>query len=135
MSPRLNDLSQRPAQMDLQDPRGDVLSDVLSVGLLRNALYKRIDAGAPWGIRFQERAHQRAVFYLVGRGTARLEVSGERTLSLSAGDVVFLPHGSAHVLRDAPESKPVSACDGLRKADLSPLKLGGQGAVTTLIAG
>jgi AraC-like DNA-binding protein len=75
------------------------------------------------------------VFYLVGRGTARLEVPGERTLSLSVGDVVFLPHGSAHVLRDAPASKPVSACDGLRKADLSPVRLGGQGATTTLIAG
>jgi AraC-like DNA-binding protein len=49
--------------------------------------------------------------------------------------VVFLPHGSAHVLRDAPASKAVAACDGLRKADLSPVRLGGQGAATTLIAG
>jgi hypothetical protein len=47
MAPRLNHLSQSPAQMDLQDPRGDVLADVLGVGLLRNALYNASRLGRP----------------------------------------------------------------------------------------
>jgi AraC-like DNA-binding protein len=133
MPSRPNGLSQSPAQMDLQDPRGDVLADVLSVGLLRNALYKRIEAGAPWGMRFG--ARERAVFYLVARGAARLEVDGERPLALSAGDVVFIPHGSAHTLRDAPTTKPMAVCDGKHSPDLSPLRIGGPGAITTFITG
>src|ERR1700723_2604193 len=51
MPRRPKKISKTPAGIDLQDPRGDVLADVLGVTLLRNALYRRIEARAPWGMR------------------------------------------------------------------------------------
>src|SRR4051794_21380701 len=86
---RPKNLSGTPRPLALEDPRGDVLADVLGITLLRNALYKRVEAKAPWGIR--KGPKPRASFYLLARGSALLEVEGERDVWLSAGDVAFLP--------------------------------------------
>ena len=43
-------VSQSPHALALEDPRGDVLADVLGTSLLRNAMYRRIECGAPWGM-------------------------------------------------------------------------------------
>src|SRR4051794_19680837 len=94
-----NLLSSRPTTLSLEDPRGDVLADVLGAARLRNVLYKRLDCRAPWGIRMPFR--DRAVFYLLARGAGRLEVDGEEPVALSAGDVVFIPNGTPHTLRDS----------------------------------
>ncbi|ATB46022.1 AraC family transcriptional regulator [Corallococcus macrosporus] len=133
MPPRPNKVARRPVELDLEDPRGDALADVLGVSLLRNALYKRIEARAPWGIRL--RTHERAVFYLIARGAGRLEVEGERPLDLSVGDAAFLPHGTGHVLRDALTTPPLDAHDGRRCTEPGPRKLGGSGAPTSILTG
>ncbi len=122
-----------PVRLDFEDPRGDVLADVLGLILLRHALYKRIDARAPWGMRVASR--ERAFFYLIARGAGVLEVDGERTLSLSAGEIAFIPHGTAHTLRDSPGTIPEPVCDGKRRIDGSPRRIGGDGASTIIIAG
>jgi AraC-like DNA-binding protein len=133
MPPRPTNVSKAPTKLDLQDPRGDVLADVLGVSLLRNAMYKRIDARAPWGMRVAFR--ERAVFYVIARGAALLEVDGERPHSLSAGEVAFIPHGTGHALRDSTSTKPEPVCDGKRCPDGASRHLGGSGASTTIITG
>jgi len=61
----------------------------------------------------------------------------KRQIALAGGDFVMFPHGSAHVLRDAPGSRPVniekllSSCDSSNKS----LSYGGGGALTTLVCG
>jgi AraC-like DNA-binding protein len=129
-------LSKTPRPLDLEDPRGDVLADVLGATLLRNAIYKRLECGAPWGIRVP--AHDRATFYLVARGNARFEV-GRDVRELSAGDALFIPHGAAHVVRDSRDTVPVGVCDGKQRAGTAGhgavRRLGGRGAPTTLVAG
>ena len=130
-------LSQTPRTLDLEDARSDVLADLLSASLLRNAMYRRFDGGVPWG--FSMTARERVTFYVVARGTARFEVAGEPTHALSVGDAIFLPHGTAHIVRDAPATPPERVCD----ADGAPRpsrgshhrRLGGDGAVTSLIGG
>src|ERR1700761_2254783 len=97
-------LSKPPKPLAVLDPRGDVLADVLGISLVRNALYKRIEAKAPWGIR--KPAKPRAQFYLIAQGSARLEVDGEPAVSLAVGDVAFIPHGAAHTLCDARGTVP-----------------------------
>src|SRR6185369_13704374 len=104
MDKKLKRLSRSPHELALEDPRSDVLADVLGTSLLRNAMYRRIECGAPWGMDVP--AHERATFYVVVRGGARFEVEGEPALELSAGDTLFIPHGTAHVVRDARQSKP-----------------------------
>lgn len=136
MAPRPKPLSERPTPLDLENPRGDVLSDVLTVALLRNAIYRRIEGRAPWGIRISERP--RATFYAVARGTVWLEVEGHPPFALAAGDVAFLPHGEAHVLRDARTTVPRAVCDGPTRhiAQSNVVRsLGGDGAAASIMAG
>ncbi|RYE81838.1 MAG: AraC family transcriptional regulator, partial [Myxococcales bacterium] len=132
MSVRPSELSRRPVRLDLADPRGDVLADVLSLGLLHNVLYKQIEARAPWGLAMGGR--DRAMLYLVARGTARLEVEGEPARVLGAGHVALVPRGVGHVLRDAPTTVPAAVCDGTRRATSATRRIGGRGAPTTLLA-
>jgi len=128
-----NRLSKTPTSLDLQDPRGDVIGDVLGASLIRHALYRPLEAHAPWGLRVPQRT--RASFYLVTRGSALLEVEGECPRVLSPGEVAFVPHGTAHVLRDAPSTEPTTVCDGPYSPSLSPRRIGGGGAVSSLVAG
>jgi AraC-like DNA-binding protein len=126
-------LSRSPHELALEDPRGDVLADVLGTSLLRNAMYRRIECGAPWGMAVPE--HDRALFYVLVRGSARVEVEGEAVCELSAGDTLFIPHGTAHVVRDAKQSRPITVCDGRPQPRGVIRRLGGTGAQSTLIKG
>lgn len=119
--------------MDLQDARGDVVADVLGASLLRHALYKPLEARAPWGLSISRQP--RASFYLLTRGSARVEVEGERPHVLSPGEVAFIPHGTPHVVRDAADSKPTPICDGSLTSDFAPRRIGGKGAASILVGG
>ncbi|MFO0613453.1 MAG: AraC family transcriptional regulator [Polyangiaceae bacterium] len=136
MSVRPKKLSKEPTPLDVEDPRGDVLADVLGATLLRNAMYRRIECGAPWGIEVPKLP--RATFYLVARGTAVFALATGPATTLSAGDAVFVPHGAPHTLRDAPGSKTQLVCDGecsKAPAHGKPRRLGGAGADSSLVAG
>src|SRR5580658_3416965 len=104
MPRRPKNLSHRPPSLTVEDPRGDVLADVLGAARMRNVLYKRLDCRAPWGLRVPRREH--AFFYLLARGAARLDVEGEAPVALSTGDAVFLPNGTPHTIRDSATTEP-----------------------------
>ncbi|NPD25478.1 AraC family transcriptional regulator [Corallococcus exiguus] len=128
-----NLLAEKPTPLELRDPRGDAVADVLGASLIRHALYNSIEARVPWGLRMPRQ--NRASFYLVAHGSARLEVEGARMHVLSPGDVGFVPHGTAHVLRDSADSELFPVCDGSYSLNRRPLRIGGRGAATTLVAG
>jgi len=116
----------------------DVLTDVLQHLRLHSLVYGRLEFSAPWGLRFPDHAGH-PHFYLVSRGSCRLELEGGEPVDLGQGDLAFLPHGSAHVLRDQAGSKVVAAdtvvkgCgewDGARR-----FQFGGGGAQTALLGG
>ncbi len=114
----------RPSELSKTPERGDdVLADVLSLGFLRDVRYRQIEARAPWGLAV-EPSH-RAVLYLIARGRARLELPDQSPLALDAGHVAFLPRGAAHVLRDAPTTKPIAT---------TARRIGGRGAQTSIVA-
>jgi AraC-like DNA-binding protein len=137
-------LSDRPAELELGL---DVLGDILDAMHLTTAVFGRMELGAPWGLRVPARGY--LSFYVVARGSAWIEVDAggggpvdrDRELlsvALSAGDAVLLPQGSAHTLRDAERSNAVlhdfdhAACP---RDWTNPARLGGNGPVTSLIAG
>lgn len=126
-------LAKTPPRLDLIDPRGDVIADVLGASLIRHVLYRPLEARAPWGLGVPRR--ERASFYLLTRGSARLEVEGQRAHVLSPGEVAFIPHGTAHVLRDDASTEPVPVCDGVPHPSLAPRRIGGSGAASTVVAG
>lgn len=128
-------LSERPAGLEPPDPRGDALADLLGAVLLRNAMYKRIEARAPWGL--QKPTRDRAVFYLVAHGSALLELEGEgeSPRRLVVGDVAFLPHGTGHTLRDAATTAPEIVGHGTRTPSSRLRTIGGTGDRSSLITG
>lgn len=111
--------------------RSDALADVLGISLVRNALYKRIEARAPWGIR--KGPKPRAIFYLLARGSAWLEVEGEPAAKLGVGDAAFLPHGTPHVLRDAKTTAAVLIGEGAPRPSTATRRIGGLGARSSII--
>jgi AraC-like DNA-binding protein len=122
--------------LDVEDARRDVLADLLGASLLRNAIYRRLDCGAPWGFRVT--ARKGVTFYVVARGSARFEVDGQPVHALSVGDAIFIPHGGAHTVRDAPTTIPEAACDGAGRGAAARghlRRFGGIGAPASLLTG
>jgi AraC-like DNA-binding protein len=134
MSSSPKELSDRPALA--HDQGADVLADVLDAMRLSTDVYGRFELHAPWGIQFCRSPGAHLV--LLARGSARLEVEGvEGAVTLSAGDLVLLPHGGGHRLRDAEGSPLHTLGEGecQRVRGVGPIRLGGDGARTMLVAG
>ncbi|MFY0567504.1 AraC family transcriptional regulator [Archangium lansingense] len=127
-------MTDRPDSAD--DPVTDVLADVLDAMRLSTLMHGRFELGAPWGIRFPESPGAHLI--VVARGSARLEVEGvDGVIILSAGDLALFPHGGGHTLRDA-EGSPLHTLghgECQRARGVGPIRLGGDGARTSLVAG
>lgn len=115
----------------------DVLTDVLQTVRVGAACYGRLEATAPWGI--SSAAADDAKFHVVLSGECWLSVDGlGAPVKLSGGDLVALPHGHAHSLRDALDTEVRSleslvACKAC--GDTRPLRIGGGGPETVLVSG
>ncbi len=73
----------------------DVLSDILRVIRLQGSVYFRACFCSPWGMDIGQ--SPRASFHIVVRGQCWLRMEGlEHPLLLSGGDILVLPHGTAH---------------------------------------
>ncbi|NOK33679.1 AraC family transcriptional regulator [Corallococcus exercitus] len=117
------------------DEKTDVVSDVLETLRFKTLLFGRFELGAPWAVRMPRKAN--ASFYVVARGSLRLQVEGTaKPVFLSAGDVVLLPRAPAHVLDDGSRRAP-AASDFVPSQLLRPptTRLGGTGPLTTLVTG
>ena len=125
----------------LTAPRADDLSVLLDRINVRSVVFCLSDLGAPWG--FWVDGSATAKFHLVLDGRAMLTLSdpGATRAELSAGQLVLLPHGSAHLMQDHRDS-PARPLDhilaerGDQAADGSErLAHGGDGPRTTLLCG
>jgi AraC-like DNA-binding protein len=87
------------SQFDGSDP----VSELLRAVRVRSSVYCRSLMRAPWG--FGVEAHGNPAFHVLTSGRCWLEVAGEsQQTELAAGDLVLLPAGPRHWLRDAPGS-------------------------------
>jgi AraC-like DNA-binding protein len=79
----------------------DPLSDVLASVRFRSTIFCRAELTAPWG--FSVLGRDFATFHVVLRGSGYLAVDGvQERIRLAEGDLVVLPHGNAHAVRDSP---------------------------------
>ena len=111
----------------------DLLTDLLRSLAFENALVFRAELGAPWGVRLS--GEKASAFHFLQRGRARLELAGQAPLGLSAGDLVVLPRGEAHVVRDHRRSRVVdfdlpTGPHGV----FHEVRLGGGGEVTSTLS-
>lgn len=111
----------------------DLLSAVLRELRFESAAYRWLELGDPFSIDF-DRPGLRGV-HIIAEGRCDLVLRDGTTLALSAGDVVVLPGGDAHLLRSA---APAAAVSGYGLSVRSPgprLTVGGAGARTVVVCG
>lgn len=117
----------------------DVLSDMLTTGRLQSAIHFCPELSAPWGFRVTAQP-DRAIFYVLSRGSCYLEVDGlDGSVSLVGGDLVMLPQGAGHVLRDRLHS-PATPLTELLQGECTTerpkvLQHGGGGERSAFVAG
>ena len=118
--------------------RMDPLSDLLGSMSIQEAVYKRLEATAPWGIHYAGDPGPRIRFGLVVRGSALLRFkNSRRTFSLSAGDLfIFILSDEPFTLMDHPRSPVVASTEVLKlELESGVIHYGGGGPLTTLVAG
>ena len=96
----------------------DALSDVLRAVRLKGAIFFDVHASDPWAAetpagkqivgRMFPAAEHLISYHAITRGTCWAVVADEPPLLLTAGDVVVIPHGDAHVLSSAPGIRGLS---------------------------
>jgi len=115
----------------------DILSEVLQAARFRSTLLCRSELRAPWG--FSVIGRDFATFHIVLRGKCCLEAdSGGGRTWLSEGDLVILPHGNAHVVRDSPTSQATQLEDLIADGHSDHrgiVRAGGRGPKTVLVCG
>ncbi|HYY64828.1 MAG TPA: AraC family transcriptional regulator [Gaiellaceae bacterium] len=115
----------------------DLFTSLLDSVRVRSTIYCRSSMGSPWG--FAVEAHGNPSFHLVVRGDCWVDVDGvDEAIRLQSGDLVVLPRGPRHALRDEPTS-PTRWLDEILDS-IPPdrdgrLRYGGGGARTELICG
>lgn len=120
----------------LNDYPDDTISDLLSRLRVHSSVYCLAELRSPWGFRVVGR--DVAKFHLMLDGHGWLVLDGREPLRVSSGDLVILPHGSAHAMKDQPDSR-VEALDRVLQAhpldQAARLYYGGEGAVTRMLCG
>src|SRR5215470_936212 len=118
------------------DP-ADQVSQLLRVIRIRSTVYCRSLLAAPWG--FGVEAHGNPAFHIVTAGRCWLEVDGEPDqIPLAAGDLVLLPTGSRHRMRDTPATPATDLQEILATTPPGQhghLRWGGSGPRTGLLCG
>jgi AraC-like DNA-binding protein len=115
----------------------DAVSRFLRLVRIQSTVYCRSAMRAPWG--FGVEAHGNPAFHVVTAGSCWLEVDGDpEQLALGEGDLVILPAGPRHWMRDQPDSAAGeleeilagAPADGPRR-----LRYGGNGRRAELLCG
>ena len=121
------------SDFDAPDPVSEVLRSIR----IRSTVYCRSVLGAPWG--FGVTGHGNPAFHMVTTGTCWLEVDGEPDqVPLATGDLVVLPTGRRHWLRDDPATRATELEELLASTppdEHRRLHHGGRGPRTGLLCG
>ena len=84
------------------DGRVDLLSDAIAAVRIGQPTSNRLRAGDGWCYRFAP--YEGAGFHVLLRGSGWLVPDEGEPVPLGAGDVVLVPHGSAHTLSATPDA-------------------------------
>jgi AraC-like DNA-binding protein len=125
----------RTLRLPTSFPVDDVVSELLRSVRIRSSVYCRSQMTSPWGFRVE--AKDLATFHLVLSGECLLEVAGDDPLQLASGDLVILPTGRAHQVRDDTRSSAPPLEEMLAANPMKGWRLqtGGGGAATELLCG
>lgn len=138
-------LTQTPNSMTLSGM--DVLSEVLKSVKLSGALFFNGEFSAPWCFSSSPSAAKEhflsgrghlVIFHFLTEGRAYARLPGGRKEELTAGDIVIIPHGDAHLLGNGSPEKPVDSFRTFAKhvaKGLKVVRFGGGGETTKFVCG
>ena len=126
----------------------DAFSEILSAVKLSGALYFHAEFTAPWGAispASQELAPllcpgapHLIIYHFLAEGEGYAHI-GRRSLALSPGDLVVIPHGDVHVMTSEPAAgatrESAAIARKIQSSELSPLVAGGGGRKTRFVCG
>jgi AraC family transcriptional activator of mtrCDE len=114
----------------------DWLSHLLQMITITGQLEVRCAFGAPWRVAWPQSAANEIPYHVVLKGRAIIEdPDTRRTRELVGGDVVLLPHGSAHVLHDGSGHTPGPTYNSQRSAGWMLSANDGQGDRLDMLCG
>ncbi len=123
--------------MDRLNPHAtDGVSSMLNAIKVHSSVFCLSDLGAPWG--FEVAASKIAKFHLVLEGKCWLQPERSDAVLLGDGDLVILPHGTGHAMRDDPGSSVIPLEQMTSDYPLDEhdrLSNGGTGTSTLLLCG
>jgi AraC-like DNA-binding protein len=130
--------------------RVDALSDVLRTIRLTGAAFFASELRAPWSIvapssraiadALMPDADHVVPYHFVTSGRCAVKLIDGPTIELAAGDVVVFPKGDQHMLGGTSQFGPVSMppedlAKLLSRGKITPIRGGGDGAVTEMVCG
>jgi len=111
----------------------DALSTVLEVTRLRSVVYSKFPLAAPWGLDIVK--DENSQFWRLVSGSCTIGSPDGHVIELMEGDLVFVPHGSAHWIADKSTSLRMPSPEFVKARRAGINVFNGGGDVTTLIAG
>ena len=128
----------------------DALSEVLKTIRLTGAAFFASELRAPWAIvapssraiadALMPEADHVVPYHFVAAGRCVVKLLDGPAIDLAAGDVVVFPQGEHHMLGGTPQFGPLSVPPEdltklLKRETITPIRGGGEGAVTEMICG
>ena len=114
----------------------DWLSHLLQIIHVTGQLEVRCAYGAPWRVAWPEAAAHEIPYHVVLDGRAIIEDPATKTArELVGGDIVLLPHGSAHVLHDGSGQAPGQTFNRRQAAGWTLSENDGRGAPLDMLCG
>lgn len=114
----------------------DTLTQLLTSLRVHSSIYCLSELRDPWGFRVEGR--NVAKFHLILEGSAWLCIDDVEPLRMETGDMVILPHGHAHSMKDRPDSR-VETLDRILidhpVDDGGRMYYGGRGDLTRILCG
>lgn len=110
----------------------DPLDDAFAAMRVRESLYARLDASAPWAVRFRE--GNAARFGLVISGACWLTTEAPaKSIPLAPGDCYVILDGSTYTLGDDPRSTAQNCFDVVPKLVDGAVSIGGGGGTAATV--
>jgi len=111
----------------------DALSTVLEATRLKSVVYSKFPLAAPWGLDVVKDSNSQ--FWRLVSGRCTVGSPDGRVIELAAGDLVFVPHGSAHWIADSAASLRMPSPEFVKARRAGTPVFNSGGEVTTLTAG
>ena len=111
----------------------DALSTVLEATRLRSVVYSKFPLAAPWGLDVIR--DENSQFWRLVSGSCTVGSPDGRIIEMAEGDLVFVPHGSAHWIADKSTSLRMPSPEFVRARRAGIPVFSSDGDVTILIAG